>query len=190
MFESGKYYLCIETRNVNSTSINDFIDTVFGNNKRIREYRRGGRFNSYDEYYDDYNDSLGVFSKNRIYHCPTNNALVDDKDNLIFLSDYNGYTFEEVEFDISDVNDMLSKFYVHKNGLITLEPYAKIGDEIMYRCKITIFGKMNKGVAVAMSSDKAYAITLAYKEARKNLLTKTRLFNSICGLTINDYGIH
>lgn len=188
MFESGKYYLCIETRKVNNASINDFIDTVFGNNKRIREYR--SRFNRYNEFYDDYTDSLGVFSKNRIYHCPTNDALVDDKDNLIFLTDYNDYVFKEVEFDTSDVNDILSKFDAYKNGLITLEPYAKIGDEIMYKCKIIIFGKVNKGVAVAMSSDKAYAITLAYKEARKNLLTKTKLFNSICGLDINDYGIH
>ena len=135
-------------------------------------------------YYDDYNDSLGVFSKNRIYHCPINNALIDDKGNVIFFIDYCDYVFEEVEFDTSDVNDILSKFDSPKSGLATLAPYVKMGDKIIYKCKITIFGKVNKGVAVSMSSDKAYAIALAYKEARKNLLCKTKLFHSICGFNV------
>ena len=184
MFKAGKFYLCIKKIDTSSESINSFISTVFGNSYG-REYKRGGRFARYYNY-DEYADScFGLFYEGHIYHCPTDGALMDAMDNLVFISETSGYEFEEVPFDNSDIEPIAAKLREECRCCVSVIPSVKIGSMILYSCKVTVVGFKNTGVGEAMAENKMNGLRLAYREARKNLLTKTKLYKSLDG-----YGIY
>ena len=181
MFESGKYYLCIKKIDTSSKSINSFISAVFGNNYG-RESKRGGRYYNYDEYADS---CVGLFYEGHIYRCSTDGALIDAMETLVFISDDSGYEFEEVPFDNSDIEPIATKLREECRCSISVIPSVKIGSMILYSCKATVVGFKNTGVGEAMAENKMNGLRLAYREARKNLLTKTKLYKSL-----NGYGIY
>ena len=182
MFKAGKFYLCIKKKDISSESINSFISTVFGNSYG-REYKSGGRFARYYNY-DEYADScIGSFYEGHIYHCSTDGALMDAMDNLVFISDTSGYEFEEVPFDNSDIKPIVAKLC--KECIFSVIPSMKIGGTILYSCKVVVRGFKHTGFGTAMAENKMNGLRLAYREARKNLLTKTKLYKSL-----NGYGIY
>ena len=184
MFKAGKFYLCIKKKDTSSESINSFISTVFGNSYG-REYKRGGRFARYYNY-DEYADScFGLFYEGHIYRCSTDGALIDAMENLVFISDTSGYEFEEVPFDNSDIEPIAAKLREECRCSVSVIPSVKIGGMILYSCKVTVVGFKNTGVGEAMAENKMNGLRLAYREARKNLLTKTKLYKSLDG-----YGIY
>jgi hypothetical protein len=184
MFKAGKFYLCIKKKDTSSESINSFISTVFGNSYG-REYKGGGRFPRYYNY-DEYADScFGLFYEGHIYRCSTDGALIDAMETLVFISDASGYKFEEVPFDNSDIEPIAAKLREECRCSISVIPSVKIGDMILYSCKVTVVGFKNTGVGEALTENKMNGLRLAYREARKNLLTKTKLYKSLDG-----YGIY
>lgn len=184
MFKAGKFYLCIKKKDTSSESINSFISAVFGNSYG-REYKRGGRFPRYYNY-DEYADScVGLFYEGHIYRCSTDGALIDAMETLVFISDASGYKFEEVPFDNSDIEPIATKLREECRCSISVIPSVKIGGMILYSCKVTVVGFKNTGVGEAMAENKMNGLRLAYREARKNLLTKTKLYKSL-----NGYGIY
>lgn len=184
MFKAGKFYLCIKKKDTSSESINSFISAVFGNSYG-REYKRGGRFPRYYNY-DEYADScVGLFYEGHIYRCSTDGALIDAMDTLVFISDASGYKFEEVPFDNSDIEPIATKLREECRCSISVIPSVKIGGMILYSCKVTVVGFKNTGVGEALADNKMNGLRLAYREARKNLLTKTKLYKSLDG-----YGIY
>lgn len=184
MFKAGKFYLCIKEKDTSSESINSFISTVFGKSYG-REYKRGGRFARYYNY-DEYADScFGVFYEGHIYRCSTDDALMDAMDNLVFISETSGYEFEEIPFDNSDIEPIAAKLREECRCSVSVTPSVKIGNMILYNCKVTVIGFKNTGVGEAMAENKMNGLRLAYREARKNLLTKTKLYKSLDG-----YGIY
>lgn len=184
MFKAGKFYLCIKKKDTSSESINSFISTVFGNSYG-REYKRGGRFPRYYNY-DEYADScVGLFYEGHIYRCSTDGALIDAMETLVFISDASGYKFEEVPFDNSDIEPIAAKLREECRCSVSVIPSVKIGGMILYSCKVTVVGLKNTGVGEALAENKMNGLRLAYREARKNLLTKTKLYKSLSG-----YGIY
>ena len=184
MLKAGKFYLCIKRKDISSESINSFIYTVFGNSYG-REYKRDGRFARYYNY-DEYADScVGLFYEGHIYRCSTDGALIDAMETLVFISDTSGYEFEEVPFDNSDIEPIATKLREECRCSVSVFPSVKIGDMILYSCKVTVVGIKNIGVGEAMAENKMNGLRLAYREARKNLLTKTKLYKSL-----DDYGIY
>lgn len=184
MFKAGKFYLCIKKIDTSSESINSFISAVFGNNYG-REYKSSGRFPRYYNY-DEYADScVGSFYEGHVYSCATDGALIDAMENLVFISDASGYKFEEVPFDNSDIEPIAAKLREECRCFVSVIPSVKIGGMILYSCKVTVVGFKNTGVGEAMAENKMNGLRLAYREARKNLLTKTKLFKSLC-----SYGIY
>jgi hypothetical protein len=184
MFKAGKFYLCIKKMDTSSESINSFISAVFGNSYG-REYKRGGRFARYYNY-DEYADScVGLFCEGHIYRCFTDGALIDDMETPVFISDTSGYKFEEVPFDNSDIEPIATKLREECRCSISVIPSVKIGGMILYSCKVTVVGFKNTGVGEALAENKMNGLRLAYREARKNLLTKTKLYKSLDG-----YGIY
>lgn len=184
MFKAGKFYLCIKKKDTSSESINSFISTVFGNSYG-REYKRGGRFPRYYNY-DEYADScVGLFYEGHIYRCSTDGALIDAMEALVFISDTSGYKFEEIPFDNSDIEPIATKLREECRCSVSVIPSVKIGGMILYSCKVTVVGLKNIGVGEALAENKMNGLKLAYREARKNLLTKTKLFKSLIG-----YGIY
>ena len=180
MFKAGKFYLCIKKIDTSSESINSFISTVFGNSY-TKEYKSGGRrarYYNYDEYVDS---CFGMFHEGRIYCCSTDGALIDDMENLVFISDSSGHVFEEVPFDNSDIEPIAAKLREECRCSVSVIPSVKIGGMILYKCKVTVVGLKNIGVGEAMAENKMNGLRLAYREARKNLLTKTKLFKSLYG---------
>ena len=184
MFKAGKFYLCIKKKDTSSESINSFISTVFGNSYG-REYKRGGRFPRYYNY-DEYADScVGLFCEGHIYRCFTDGALIDDMETPVFIGDTSGYEFEEIPFDNSDIEPIAAKLREECRCCISVIPSLKINGMILYSCKVTVVGFKNTGVGEAMAENKMNGLRLAYREARKNLLTKTKLYKSLDG-----YGIY
>lgn len=169
MFKAGKFYLCIKKKDISSESINSFISTVFGNS-----YGR--------EYFDS---CIGLFYEDHIYRCSTDGALIDAMGNLVFISDASGYEFEEVPFDNSDIKPIATKLRKVCRCSFSVFPSVKLGGMILYSCKVTVVGIKNIGVGEAMAENKINGLRLAYREARKNLLTKTKLYKSL-----NGYGIY
>jgi len=170
MLKAGKFYLCIKRKDISSESINSFIYTVFGN--------------SYD--YDEYADScIGLFYEGHIYRCSKDGALIDAMETLVFISDVSGYEFEEVPFVNSDIEPIATKLREECRCSVSVIPSVKIGGMILYKCKVTVVGFKYIGVGEAMAENKMNGLRLAYREARKNLLTKTKLYKSL-----NDYGIY
>ena len=187
MFKAGKFYLCINKKDISSESINSFISTVFGNSYG-REYRLNRGSGKFARYYnsDEYADScIGLFYEGHIYRCPTDGALIDSKGSLVFISDTSGYEFEEVPFDNSDIEPIAAKLREECRCSVSVIPSVKIGSMILYSCKVTVVGFKNTGVGEAMAENKMNGLRLAYREARKNLLTKTKLYKSLDG-----YGIY
>ena len=186
MFKAGKFYLCIKKKDTSSESINSFISTVFGKNYG-REYKSGGRFARYYNYDDyEYADScIGLFYEGHIYRCFTDGALIDGMETPVFIGDTSGYEFEEVPFDNSDIEPIVTKLCEECRGYVSVVPSVKINGIILYSCKVTVVGLKNMGVGEAMSENKMNGLILAYREARKNLLTKTKLFKSLI-----NYGIY
>ena len=181
MFKTGKFYLCIKRKDISSESINSFISTVFGKNYG-REYKRCGRYYNYDEYADS---CVGLFYEGHIYRCSTDGALIDAMETLVFISDASGYEFEEVPFDNSDIEPIAAKLREECRCSVSVIPSVKIGNMILYRCKVIVFGFKNIGAGEAMAENKMNGLRLAYREARKILLTKTKLYKSLEG-----YGIY
>ena len=178
MFKAGKFYLCINKKDISSESINSFISTVFGKNYG-REYKKGGRFARYYNY-DEYADScIGLFYEGHIYYCSTDGALIDAMEAVVFISDTSGYEFEEVPFDNSDIEPIAAKLREECRCSVSVIPSVKIGGMILYKCKVTVVGFKHIGVGEAMAENKMNGLRLAYREARKNLLTKTKLFKSL-----------
>ena len=184
MFKAGKFYLCIKKKDTSSESINSFISTVFGNSYG-REYKRGGRFPRYYNY-DEYADScVGLFCEGHIYRCFTDGTLIDDMETPVFIGDTSGYEFEEIPFDNSDIEPIAAKLREECRCSVSVIPSVKIGGMILYSCKVAVVGFKNTGFGEAMAENKMNGLRLAYKEARKNLLTKTKLYKSLDG-----YGIY
>jgi len=184
MFKAGKFYICIKKKDTSSESINSFISAVFGKNYG-REYKSGSRFARYYNY-DEYADSCaGLFCEGHIYHCPIDGALIDAMDTLVFIGDTSEYEFEEVPFDNSDIEPIITKLREECRCSVSVIPSVKIGNVILYSCKVTVVGFKNIGVGETMAENKMNGVRLAYREARKNLLTKTKLFKSLYG-----YGIY
>ena len=184
MFKAGKFYLCIKKNDTSSESINSFISTVFGKNYG-REYKSGGRFARYYNY-DDYADScVGLFQEGHIYRCFTDGALIDGMETPVFIGDTSGYEFEEVPFDNSDIEPIVTKLREECRCSVSVIPSVKIGGMILYKCIVTVVGFKNIGVGESMAENKMNGLRLAYREARKNLLTKTKLFKSLI-----NYGIY
>ena len=184
MFKAGKFYLCIKKMDTSSESINSFISAVFGKNYG-NEYKSGGRFARYYNY-NEYADScFGLFHEGHIYRCSTDGALIDAMDNLVFINDSSEYEFEEVPFDNSDIEPIASKLREECRCIVSVIPSVKIGEIILYNCKVTVVGFKNTGIGEAMTENKIHGLRLAYREARKNLLTKTKLYKSLDG-----YGIY
>jgi hypothetical protein len=104
---------------------------------------------------------------------------------LVFISDTSGYEFEEVPFDNSDIEPIAAKLREECRCFVSVIPSVKIGGMILYSCKVTVVGFKNTGVGEAMAENKMNGLRLAYREARKNLLTKTKLYKSLDG-----YGIY
>ena len=184
MFKAGKFYLCIKKMDTSSESINSFISTVFGNSYG-RESKRGGRFPRYYNYDECADYCAGLFYEGHIYRCSTDGALIDAMENLVFISDASGYKFEEVPFDNSDIEPIAVKLREECRCSVSVIPSVKINGMILYSCKVTVVGFKNTGVGEALAENKMNGLRLAYREARKNLLTKTKLFKSLCG-----YGIY
>ncbi len=184
MFKAGKFYLCIKRKDISSESINSFISAVFGNNYGM-ESKRGGRFARYYNY-DEYADScVGLFYEGHIYRCSTDGALIDAMETLVFIGDTSGYEFEEVPFDNSDIEPIATRLREECRCSVSVIPSVKINGMILYSCKVTVVGLKYFGVGEALAENKMNGLRLAYREARKNLLTKTKLFKSlIC------YGIY
>lgn len=180
MFNAGKFYLCIKKNDTSSESINSFISAVFGKNYG-REYKRGSRYYNYDEYAYS---CFGLFHEGHIYRCSTDGALIDTMENLVFVSDASGYEFEEVPFDNSDIEPIVTKLREECHCSVSVIPSVKVGGAILYKVKVTVLGVKNFGVGEAMAENKMNGLRLAYREARKNLLTKTKLYKSLYG-----YGI-
>ena len=179
MFKAGKFYLCIKKKDTSSESINSFISAVFGNSYG-REYKRGGRYYNYDKYADS---CFGLFYEGHIYRCSTDGALVDSMKTLVFISDSSGYKFEEVPFDNSDIEPIVTKLCKH--CYVSVIPSVKFNGKILYSCKVTVVGLKNIGGGEAMVENKMNGLRLAYREARKNLFTTTKLYKSL-----NGYGIY
>lgn len=187
MFKAGKFYLCINKKDISSESIYSFISTVFGK-QYGRQYRLNRGSNRFERYYnyDEYIDScIGLFYEGYIYRCPTDGALIDSKGSLVFINDASGYGFEEVPFDNSDIEPIATKLREECRCSVSVIPSVKIDCMIIYKCKVTVFGFKNIGVGEAMTENKMNGLRLAYREARKNLLTKTKLYKSL-----NGYGIY
>ena len=184
MFKAGKFYLCIKKMDTSSESINSFISAVFGKNYD-NKYKSGGRFARYYNY-NEYADScFGLFHEGHIYRCSTDGALIDAMETIVFISDTSGYEFEEVTFDNSDIEPIASKLREECRCIVSVIPSVKIGEIILYNCKVTVVGFKNTGIGEAMTENKMNGLRLAYREARKNLLTKTKLYKSLDG-----YGIY
>jgi hypothetical protein len=184
MFKAGKFYLCIKKMDTSSESINSFISAVFGKNYG-REYKSGGRFARYHNY-DEYADScIGLFYEGHIYRCLTDGALIDAMETPVFIGDTSGYEFEEVPFDNSDIEPIITKLREECRCSVSVIPSVKIGGMILYKCIVTVVGFKNIGVGESMAENKMNGLRLAYREARKNLLTKTKLYKSLDG-----YGIY
>ena len=181
MFKAGKFYLCIKKKDTSSESINSFISAVFGNSYG-REYKRGGRYYNYDKYADS---CFGLFYEGHIYRCSIDGALIDAMETLVFISDSSGYKFEEVPFANSDIEPIADKLCEAFRCSVSVIPSVKINGMILYSCKVTVAGLKNTGVGEALAENKMKGLRLAYREARKNLLTKTKLFKSLYG-----YGIY
>ena len=169
MFKAGKFYLCIKKKDTSSESINSFISAVFGN--------------SYGREYKD--SCFGLFYEGHIYRCSIDGALIDAMETLVFISDSSGYKFEEVPFDNSDIEPIADKLCEAFRCSVSVIPSVKINGMILYSCKVTVAGLKNTGVGEALAENKMKGLRLAYREARKNLLTKTKLFKSLYG-----YGIY
>ena len=171
MFKTGKFYLCIKKKDTSSESINSFIYAVWG-----------GRYYNYDKYADS---CFGLFYEGHIYRCSIDGALIDAMETLVFISDSSGYKFEEVPFDNSDIEQIAAKLREECRCSVSVIPSVKLNDMILYSCKVTVAGLKNTGVGEALAENKINGLRLAYREARKNLLTKTKLFKSL-----NGYGIY
>lgn len=184
MFKAGKFYLCIKKIDTSSESINSFISTVFGNIYG-REYKNGGRFQRYYNYDEYANSCFGLFYEGHIYRCFTDGALMDAMETPVFIDDTSGYEFEEVPFDNSDIEPIATKLREECCCYISVIPSVKIGSVILYSCKVRVVGFKNTGVGEALAENKMNGLRLAYREARKNLLTKTKLYKSLDG-----YGIY
>jgi hypothetical protein len=171
MFKSGNFYLCVKKTNKSENEeINSFIYAVFGNKKY--EYGRNNRFN-----YSD--NTFGEFYEGHIYLCPVNNALKDEKENIIFLNQSRADNFEEIKVDFSDVKPLLEKLNTYNRGTAYIKPSLKLGNMILYDCRVSIYGTKHSGLGEALAENKVKGLMLAYREARKNLLTKTKLFKSL-----------
>ena len=186
MFKAGKFYLCIKKKDTSSESINSFIFTVFGKNyghygRNYKRDSRRARYYNYDEYADS---CIGLFYEGHIYYCSTDGALIDAMEAVVFISDTSGYEFEEVPFDNSDIEPIAAKLREECRCSVSVIPSVKIGGMILYKCKVTVVG-FHIGVGETMAENKMNGLRLAYREARKNLLTKTKLFKSLIG-----YGIY
>lgn len=186
MFKAGKFYLCIKEKDTSSESINSFISTVFGDSYG-REYKMGARLSRYYNYNElEYaNSCFGLFYEGHIYRCFTDGSLIDARGTLVFISDASGYEFEEVPFDNSDIEPIVTKLCEECRCYVSVIPSVKINGMILYSCKVTVVGFKNAGVGEAMAENKMNGLRLAYREARKNLLTKTKLYKSLDG-----YGIY
>ena len=182
MFKAGKFYLCIKKKDISSESINSFISTVFGNN--YGRDKSGGRFPRYYNYDECADSCVGLFDEGHIYRCSTNGALIDAMDTLVFISDISRYEFEEIPFDNSDIEPIATKLREECRCSVSVIPSVKIGGTILYKCKVTVVGFKNIGFGESMAENKMNGLRLAYREARKSLLTKTKLYKSL-----NSYGI-
>ena len=142
MFKAGKFYLCIKKIDISSEFINSFISTVFGNSYG-RESKRGGRFPRYYNY-DEYADyCVGLFYEGHIYRCSTDGALIDAMETLVFISDTSGYEFEEIPFDNSDIEPIITKLREECRCSVSVIPAVKIGGTILYKCKVTVLSIVN-----------------------------------------------
>lgn len=103
----------------------------------------------------------------------------------VFIGDTSGYEFEEIPFDNSDIEPIAAKLREECRCIVSVIPSVKIGEIILYNCKVTVVGFKNTGIGEAMTENKMNGLRLAYREARKNLLTKTKLYKSLDG-----YGIY
>ena len=103
----------------------------------------------------------------------------------VFIGDTSGYEFEEVPFDNSDIEPIVTKLREECRCSVSVIPSVKIGGMILYKCIVTVVGFKNIGVGESMAENKMNGLRLAYREARKNLLTKTKLFKSLI-----NYGIY
>lgn len=182
MFKAGKFYLCLKKVDTSSESINSFISTVFGKSYRVGLFYEGRRYYNYDEYADY---CTCIFYEGHIYHCSTDGALIDAMGTPVFISDSSGYEFEEVPFDNSDIEPIVTKLCEESRCYISVIPSVKFNGMILYSCKVTVVGFENIGVGEAMTENKMNGLRLAYREARKNLLTTTKLYKSL-----NGYGIY
>ena len=186
MFKAGKFYLCIKKKDTSSESINSFISTVFGKQygRQYRLNRGSDRFERYYNY-DEYADScVGLFYEGHIYRCSTDGALIDAMETLVFISDTSGYEFEEIPFDNLDIEPIAAKLREECRCSVSVIPSVKINGMILYSCKVTVVGFKNIGVGEALAENKMNGLRLAYREARKNLLTKTKLYKSLYGYEI------
>lgn len=172
MLEAGNYYACIRKSDKNDAEVNSFIDAVFSSTRKYRDY---GRKMPYVDV-----DDIGVFRLNHIYKCTIDGSLVDENGTTFFVGKYSRYVFQKIEFDLTNVEGLLTKLIKTDRSRIQIRPYMTMGTEIMYFCKVFIFGgKGNTGVAEGIGLDKEKIIIFTYKNARKNLLHKTKLFKSI-----------
>lgn len=175
MFKRGRYYLCVARKNesqvMDSSSLNLFISALFNDSKN--KTRNIG--DSTAEY--GLLHSRETFHEGQIYYCPIDGILTDANGNLAFVGKYsNEFIFEEIEHDNLDIRDVLKK--QHQNCIISVVPSFKFFDSILYKCKVIVYGHY-KGIGVVISEDKLNGIRLAYREARKNLLTKTKLYKAL-----------
>lgn len=183
MFKAGKFYLCLKKIDTSSESINSFISTVFGNSYRGGLFYESRRYYDYDKH-ADYCTTC-IFYEGYIYRCSIDGALIDAMGAPVFISDSSGYEFEEVPFDNSDIEPIVTKLCEERRCYISVIPSVKFNGMILYSCKVTVVGFKNIGVGEAMAENKMNGLRLAYREARKNLLTTTKLYKSL-----NGYGIY
>ena len=192
-FQSGKYYLCVkyEKRPLkNKTKGNQFLSTVFPSlsGDECLSYDNFGRnlgigYNS--SYYIDIGYNLvkyGLFYEGNVYECPYDGILKDEGGMMFaFPLEYDGliYEFEEVDMDMSDVEEKLN-ILSSKRCIFTLCPKKRLEDgAILYMFEIIVRGKKGFGKATCFGCDKNQLIEESYTRAVINLMKKSYVFKAL-----------
>lgn len=182
MFETNKYYLCKQCKEVNDEELNVFIEKVFHNNS-CKAYLR---FNSWDNgnynYYEYEPQAITKFHVGGIYKCMMDNYLKDDNGHLVYIGKLDGFLFEEAKIDLRGCEKIIDAIKKHCGCFASVEPWTvNDGIGITYVCNVTL--RSVNGACFAsgcnFSTNPVIGLLTAFRNARKALAKSGKLNGAI-----------
>ena len=186
MFETDKYYLCKECKEVNDEEVNAFITHVFHTNYKsatnrtyLRPHSRGN-----GNYYDYEPQAMMEFHVGSIYKCVIDNYLKDDKGQLVYIDKLDGFLFEEVQIDLHGCEKIIGAIVKHYGCSASVKPWtANDGNGITYLCNVKLCSVNGNYVAsgCTLSTNPVNGLLTSYRSARKGLVLSGKLNPAIHG---------